>query len=833
MWRVTIIAAVPVLVALVVGALRTANTLSEAADLRTATAQLEVRDRVEQAADLLRAERAAATVHIANGRAQDYELLLPVFDRSSTAIGGALLAGKNISDLSPATIDAIVQIRNGLVDLAPLRRAVIQQSGLTSQQARVRYSSLVGLLDTLDRALLRQVRAPQSAELVDALSATVNVKEQLAQQHDIIAAAIIATKLDPSDAALATAADTRITSDYQTYLIALGEQRSTTFGAFLDGPANRTRADQLGVIVASPPTGPINVPVGTWDQAYEGSRAAVGRSSERLDEAMRSSSRSAASSASTAAAAGAGLLVFALLSAVAIATVFGKSLVRALGILQRTALEVASRRLPAVIEDMRTGNAPDTSIERVPLDTVEEVGQVARAFDAVHSQAVLLAAEQATLQANVSAMFVNLSRRSQALVDRQLQVIETLEGGEVDPDLLASLFKLDHLATRMRRNSENLLVLAGNEPVPRSAAAASTEDVLRAAVSEIARYERAIIETAPAVMIAGRATSDLSRLLAELLDNAVTFSPPTEPVIIRAMRRHGGSIVIEVVDNGVGMTAEELRHANERLKGTGSVDLTVTRRMGLFVVGRLSLRHGVRVRLVVGAVGGVRAVVAVPAALVAESLADPGTRTDSAETLRLRQDETWAGSDIGTRLVPEPLPSAGTIRPTTVMTKDASVLSAPRPAPRPSAGDRRPTPTSRCSPPGPDDGAHAGSGGLFVSSSPPKVLPASLGMPAAGQTSPAASPSAAGPAESGEPASAWFIADRSMRLDWDRLGCLEIPPTAPSIRGGQVVGVAPAAAIPAVSEVGLPRSRTTADPVPGSIAAAGRPGERNDQLGEG
>ena len=178
---------------------------------------------------------------------------------------------------------------------------------------------------------------------------------------------------------------------------------------------------------------------------------------------------------------------------------------------------------------------------------------MARAFDAVHGQAVRLAAEQAALQANVSAMFVNLSRRSQALVERQLQLIEQLESNEQDPDQLSNLFQLDHLATRMRRNSENLLVLAGTDLAKRNAAPVPLVDVLRAAVSEVEQYQRIVVQSPPTATIAGRAGADLVHLLAELLDNATNFSPPESQVVMSSPAPPDGSIVVEISDRGVGM----------------------------------------------------------------------------------------------------------------------------------------------------------------------------------------------------------------------------------------------------------------------------------------
>jgi Histidine kinase-, DNA gyrase B-, and HSP90-like ATPase len=238
----------------------------------------------------------------------------------------------------------------------------------------------------------------------------------------------------------------------------------------------------------------------------------------------------------------------------------------------------------------------------------------------VHGQALRLAADQAALQSNVSSMFVNLSRRSQGLVERQLQLIEQLESNEQDPDQLSNLFQLDHLATRMRRNSENLLVLAGTDFSKRNVAPVPLVDVLRAAVSEIEHYQRIVVQAPPQVTVVGRATSDIVHLLAELLDNATNFSPPESQVVMSSMRTPDGSILVEIADSGVGMLEQELTDANRRLTTPSAVDVSASRRMGLFVVGRLGARHGITVHLggapMGGPGGGLTASVTLPAHLV-------------------------------------------------------------------------------------------------------------------------------------------------------------------------------------------------------------------------
>jgi signal transduction histidine kinase len=288
------------------------------------------------------------------------------------------------------------------------------------------------------------------------------------------------------------------------------------------------------------------------------------------------------------------LLAIVLLAAF-IGSIIGSYLLRSLKTLRTTALDVASTRLPEAVAAIREGRKAE--IEPVPVTTREEFGQLARAFDTVHNQAVKSAEEEAKLRGNLRDIFVNLSRRSQSLVERQLKLMEQLEQKEDDPDQLANLFKLDHLATRMRRNNENLVVLSGAELGRRFTDHVPLSRVLRAAVSEVEHYERAVVQSAPRVDVLGYAAGDLVRSIAELVENATAFSPPGTDVVIRAKRNDDGSVLIEVVDEGIGMGDPELADANGRLSAGGGVDAPVSRQMGLFVVGSLANRHRITVTL--------------------------------------------------------------------------------------------------------------------------------------------------------------------------------------------------------------------------------------------
>jgi hypothetical protein len=246
----------------------------------------------------------------------------------------------------------------------------------------------------------------------------------------------------------------------------------------------------------------------------------------------------------------------------------------------------------------------------------------------VHREAVRLASNEAALRGNVNAMFVNLSRRSQSLVERQIRLIDDLEQGEQDSERLGNLFQMDHLATRMRRNSENLLVLAGHEVSRRWTQAVGLVDVLRAAVSEIEQYERVSLNVQPGISVRGQAVNDVVHLLAELAENATSFSAAETPVAVSGHLLNSGGVLLDITDQGVGMGAEEMAHANWRLDNPPVVDVAVSRRMGLFVVARLAARHGIRVRLRPASMGGLTALVWLPDEVIAHETAatPPGLR---------------------------------------------------------------------------------------------------------------------------------------------------------------------------------------------------------------
>ncbi|MGC5002561.1 sensor histidine kinase [Streptomyces sp. NBC_00353] len=367
----------------------------------------------------------------------------------------------------------------------------------------------------------------------------------------------------------------------------------------IDGSVFDGMAQQIGLGKSPEELAAKGITPATWLAASTAKFDGYTTVEEELVDKAVTEAANISSSAKTDAIVNAAIVLVALLAAFVLAGLVARQMSRSMRQLRTAAFSIAEQRLPMLVDQLsRTEpGRVDTRVQPIPITTRDEIGEVARAFDQVHREAVRLAAEQAMLRGNVNAIFTNLSRRNQSLIEGQLTLITDLENNEADPDQLESLFRLDHLATRMRRNGENLLVLAGEEPGRRWNQPVPLVDVLRAASSEVESYERIELSGVPETEIHGQAVTDLVHLLAELLENATTFSSPQTKVRVTATRLPDSRVMVEIHDKGIGLTAEDFADINHKLANPPTVDAAVSQRMGLFVVGRLADRHGIRVQL--------------------------------------------------------------------------------------------------------------------------------------------------------------------------------------------------------------------------------------------
>ena len=304
----------------------------------------------------------------------------------------------------------------------------------------------------------------------------------------------------------------------------------------------------------------------------------------------------------------------ALLAAILLALFVSRLLLDPIRRLREGALEVAQERLPEAVRTIRAGGDPG-AIVPIDVTTQEEMGQLARAVDSLHQEAVNLAAGEAKLREQVGEMFVTLSRRNTSLINQQLGLIETLEKDEEDPKRLESLFRLDHLASRMRRTADSLNVLADAPAAAGDPQGLGVSDVLQAALAGVQEYQRVQIDAAATERVAGRAASDTVHLVTELIDNALAYSPPSSMVTVTTKKSPEG-VVVKVSDAGLGMKDDAMAALNDELRSGGEVNAETARRMGLLVVSRLAKRHGIFVELERNTRGGVTASVVLPTAML-------------------------------------------------------------------------------------------------------------------------------------------------------------------------------------------------------------------------
>ncbi|MFJ8914111.1 nitrate- and nitrite sensing domain-containing protein [Amycolatopsis sp. NPDC102389] len=620
---------IPTLTALALGTLRVIDDSGEAARFQDTADQVAFADKITLVVHELQSERALAVARIASQDASRQNGLDAQIAKVDRAVDDLRASANQINPDDQDTRDRYSRGLQRLDALRPLRGAM-NTSLLGDTPVLIAYSGILDSLVQLGREVTTAVANRDVLRLGVTVQAISESKEFIARGD--AALQIASFRGFPGDlfdqARSAVASGDASTAAFVAN--ASPEQRQLYSDTF-SGPEvdDRRRITTMAFALhqQNQPPSIDSVALGNDSRVALDKLRAV---ETNLLGQLRAQADGLASDAINSAWIGGAIVLLALLAALFLMLVIARLMLRPLRVLRKTALDVAYTRLPetvqAILDDPDPVNASKRSVEPVPVTSRDEIGEVARSFDVVHEQAVKMAAEQALLRENVNGIFVNLSRRSQRLVERQLGVIDRLEADEQDPDHLASLFELDHLATRLRRNGESLLVLSGAglaKSVPKPVPAA---DVIGAAVSEIEQYARIEIGIVPEVAVQGLTIHDLVHVLAELLDNATYFSEPETKVTVRAVITRKKALAIQVTDHGVGMTEERLAEVNQRLADPPDLDVSVTRRMGLYVVARLARRHGIEVRLRENEdiEGGVIARVVVPAELLTQMR--PGAR---------------------------------------------------------------------------------------------------------------------------------------------------------------------------------------------------------------
>ncbi|MBD0691890.1 nitrate- and nitrite sensing domain-containing protein, partial [Streptomyces sp. CBMA123] len=577
---------------------------------------------VDQYTGDLQNERRAAVQHLADPNSP---VARDAFERATTATDRSLAVLRQKKDgagdrLSSAQRARLVQITAAADQLGPLR-AQVGRLALNWEFALGQYSDLVRPVFGFRSAYV----ARQSGQLPrqgTILIELVRAREYLAQE-------------DAAMEGLRTGAARPTAEQYQTALDALHNQQAlfTVYIAELEpadqadyialrggeawGALARAEADFVG---AGGPDRVVQALNGdNWRETADHSLGDLSSINSRISAGLDDRGRSAAIAALWRGGIAGAIGLVAVVLSVLISLRIGRGLARELIGLRNAANELATTRLPSVMLRLRRGEPVNVAAEAPELHFGQaEIGQVGQAINAVQRAAVEAAVEQAELRRGVAAVFVNLARRSQVLLHRQLTLLDTMERRTEDPAELEDLFKVDHLTTRMRRHAEGLIILAGGSPGRAWRKPVRMVDVVRAAVGEVEDYARVIVRPFPGTGLLGSAVADVTHLIAELVENAAVFSPPTTQVTVQGeVVAHG--FALEIDDRGLGLGEQLLAEINERLTVEQEFDLADTDRLGLFVVSRLARRHGIRVHLRPSPYGGTTAVVLIPRELLAEA----------------------------------------------------------------------------------------------------------------------------------------------------------------------------------------------------------------------
>ncbi|MBV9843831.1 MAG: sensor histidine kinase [Kutzneria sp.] len=652
---------VPVLAIILLTWLRLGAEITNVTALGTAQQELELANQSVAVAAALQDERDAELAYIANGRASAPELDRTVrAHQVDTAVATLKASAGSLTQVDPA-VRASVQAALADTDALTPLRAAVESTRYPDTAAFDRYTSMTASLIRVSESAATATVSRNSAigPRLEALTALVDSQEQIAQQTAILLSAAYRGQFSPGQSTQLRAAQSRFDAEQTAFDRVASAADRQHFADVAAGPAvdGRTLVTQQALLQDA--TGhTIVVPPADVRRFGEDTTALVGKAAADLDREIGTTISGLSADARTSAWRDALVVAVVVLVALAVMVFVARSLLRPLNTLRRAALDLATNRLPAAIKRVLAGEeslaeAADVS-PSVPVQTMDEVGQLARAFDAVHREAMRLAVQQAALRSSVNAMFVNLSRRSQNLVQRQLVVIERMEQDEQDPDQLADLFEVDHLATRMRRNSENLLVLAGTPVTSRETRAVSADDVFGAAVSEVEQYTRIEVAPTPDVLVVGQAARDVIHLLAELLENATEFSDPETKVTVRSITNRG-AMMIEIQDRGVGMADDMIAKANARLAEPPEVDVAAASQMGLHVVGQLAKRHRIAVQLRgnVDIEGGITAKIVIPGTLIKPT---PGSRIPESDS----ESPVPATADSGAAVAPSGVPEPAT-----------------------------------------------------------------------------------------------------------------------------------------------------------------------------
>ena len=626
-WRVAsrliLLVAIPAVLGLTLAGLRMTNAMSSARAYAKVSQNAALGQQVTGLAQALENERTGAAMFIADGRPASGLAALDQRYASTDAWATRVrrLAAQLDRAQPPARTRASAASALASIAALPGLRRDTAQGQASPLDVTSRYTTAItGLFPVVD-GIADLSDNPVLITSVRALGSLARLKDQAAQQQAVLGPALAAGRLEPAALMALSAAQAQEASDVATFRGSATAEESWALARTLAGPqARQASAAQQRVTAAS--AGPLTLDPQARAQWQRGTSYTVGwlrHAEQQLTGWITADAQNQQRSANRSALLTGGVALAGLLLTVLIALLIVRSVVRPLRRLEAAALDAAESRLPAEIRALTAGADSRPAVLASPIEVSSggEIGEVARAFGRLHQEAVRMAGEEARLRDSADVVVASFFRRSHPLHDRLLRLIDSMELSEGDPELLARLFQMDNLATRMRRHSDTALVLAGHESPRRWTEPVPLVDVLRAAASEIEQYDQIAIDVQSDVVVSDEAAVDIVHLLAELLENAAAFSPESAQVSVSGFADSDGEALIAITDEGPGLPDDYLGWLNWQLAHPTPADATVVRQSGLFAVAHLAARHGISVVLTRPPDGGTTAQVRLPADMVA------------------------------------------------------------------------------------------------------------------------------------------------------------------------------------------------------------------------
>lgn len=580
---------------------------------------------IEDTVRVVQQERRQTLVYLADPRAAD---ALSALRRTRTATDEAMAEirgnarDSDVRDvLDQDDSEGLTAVLDAFDGIDALRRSVEQRT-VTRAQALDLYTQLIDPC----YSLLVKLDVVDSVEMDKQYRALVDVahaRELLSQEDALLGSALVVGRLGRGEIRAVSDLQAQREVVYDISLVQLPTAERERYESFWKNATTAPlRTVEQAVVGATPGDPPRGVSAKNWDTAAGSVLDELGTLDEQANDRYQDRVRPVATEVIVKAVVAGVFGLVALLVSLVLSVRIGRGLIRDLRQLRMEAHEASGVRLPSVMRRLSAGEQVDveTEVPRLEYDK-NEMGEVGHALNTLQRAAVEAAVKQAELRSGVAEVFVNLARRSQVLLHKQLTLLDTMERRTEDTEELADLFRLDHLTTRMRRHAEGLVILSGAAPSRQWRKPVQLMDIVRAAVAEVEDYERIEVRRLPRLAATGPAVADLTHLVAELLENATVFSPPHTAVQVYGDRVANG-FTLEIHDRGLGMAPEALLEANLRLAETPEFELSDTDRLGLFVVSRLAQRQNVRVSLQPSPYGGTTAVVFIPDALLTDDVPD-------------------------------------------------------------------------------------------------------------------------------------------------------------------------------------------------------------------